>query len=403
MPLRRPDFGLLWSGLTISLIGDGIFFIALPLQVFAITDDAASLTVVLFSWTLPSVLLLVWGGLLSDRFERRTMLGVGNAMQGVAIAGIGALALSDSITLLNLSALAALYGAGEAIFGPAFGAIVPDLVPRDQLVQANSLDNLSRPFALRVVGPALGGVIIANLGLGRAFMVDALTFVVAGVAFAMIKPRGTARAEQGLTREEVSAGFRFVRSEIWLWAGLMSSALGLLAFYGPWQALVPYVITHGLGGDEGDLAMVLAVGGIGAVLASALIGQRSLPRRYLTTLYLCLSLGTLLLAGFGVAGQMWQAIVSAFVMLALFTTGVIIWNTTLHRLVPREILGRVSSVDWMVSTSLIPISLLLTAPVASAVGPRATLIGAGIVGSLGVGVFLLFPKVRAPELEDAAP
>lgn len=401
MPLRRPDFGLLWSGLTISLIGDGIFFVALPLQVFAITDDAAALSVVLISWTLPSVLLLVWGGLLSDRFERRTMLGVGNAMQGLAIAGVGVLALTDSITLISLAALVALYGAGEAIFGPAFGAIVPDLVSRDQLVEANSLDNFSRPFALRVAGPALGGVIIANFGLGRAFLVDATTFLVAGIAFAMIKPRGAARAEQGLVREEVTAGFRFVRSQPWLWGGLLSSAIGLLAFYGPWQALVPYVITHNLGGDEGALAAVLAVGGIGAVLASILIGQRSLPRRYLTTLYVSLSLGTLMLAGFGVAGRIWQAIAASFVMGALFTTGIIVWNTTMHRLVPREILGRVSSVDWMVSTSLIPVSLLLTAPVASIAGPRTTLIGAGTLGALGVGAFLLVPKVRSPEREDA--
>jgi predicted MFS family arabinose efflux permease len=399
-PLRRPDFGLLWTGLTISLVGDGIFFVALPLQVFAFTDDPAALTLILLSWTLPSVLLLVWGGVLSDRFERRTMLGVGNAMQGLAIGAIGVLSLIDAITLWNLAAMAALYGAGEAIFGPAFGSIVPDLVPKDQLVEANSLDNFSRPFALRVAGPAMGGLIIANYGLGRAFIVDALTFLLAGIAFAMIRARRGRRAEQGLVREEIAAGFRFVRSEAWLWGGLLSSAIGLLVFYGPWQALVPYVITHDLGGDEAALATVLASSGAGAVLASLVIGQRSLPRRYLTLLYTSLALGTLMLAGFGVADRLWHAVVAAFVMAALFTAAIIVWNTTMHQLVPREILGRVSSVDWMVSTSLIPLSLLLTAPVASAVGARSTLIGAGLLGALGVAAFLVIPRVRAPELEE---
>jgi predicted MFS family arabinose efflux permease len=398
-PLRRPDFGLLWSGLTISLIGDGIFFVALPLQVFAITDDPAALTLVLASWTLPSVLLIVWGGWLSDRFERRTMLGVGNALQGLAIAGIGLLALGDSMSLWSIAWLAALYGAGEAIFGPAFGSIVPDLVPQDQLVEANSLDNFSRPFALRVAGPALGGIIVANFGLARAFLVDAATFLIAGIAFAMIRARRGRRVEQGLARAELVAGFRFVRTKAWLWGGLLSSAIGLLAFYGPWQALVPYVITHGLGGDEGALATVLAVGGIGALLASVLIGQLSLPRRYLTALYVSLSGGTLMLVGFGVADRLWQAVAASFVMGGLFTTGIIIWNTTMHRLVPSDILGRVSGVDWMVSTSLIPVSLLLTAPISRIVGPRATLVGAGLIGAVGIASFLLAPEVRAPEGE----
>jgi MFS family permease len=400
-PLRRPDFGLLWTGLTISLIGDGIFFVALPLQVFAITDNPATLTLVLLSWTLPSVLLLVWGGVLSDRFERRTMLGVGNAMQGLAIGAIGILSLTGDIALWNLATMAALYGAGEAIFGPAFGSIVPDLVPKDQLVEANALDNFSRPFALRVLGPALGGIIIANYGLGRAFVVDALTFMVAGVAFAMIRARRGRRSDPGLVREEIAAGFRFVRSEAWLWGGLLSSAIGLLVFYGPWQALVPYVITHNLGGDERALATVLAFSGLGAVVASVLIGQRSLPRRYLTLLYVSLSIGTLMLAGFGIADRLWHAVVAAFLMSGLFTAAIIVWNTTMHKLVPREILGRVSSVDWMVSTSLIPISLLLTAPLASAVGARTTLVAAGILGALGVGAFLFVPNVRAPEMMTA--
>jgi hypothetical protein len=136
-------------------------------------------------------------------------------------------------------------------------------------------------------------------------------------------------------------------------------------------------------------------------VASVLIGQRSLPRRYLTLLYVSLSIGTLMLAGFGIADRLWHAVVAAFLMSGLFTAAIIVWNTTMHKLVPREILGRVSSVDWMVSTSLIPISLLLTAPLASAVGARTTLVAAGILGALGVGAFLFVPNVRAPEMMTA--
>jgi MFS family permease len=401
-PLRIRDFALLWSGMTVSLLGDGIFFIALPLQVLAMRNDAATLTFVLTAYTLPLVAFLIIGGVLSDRFQRRTMLLVATILQGLAVGGLGLLAVTNSLTLSSVYILVVIYGAGEAMFGPAFASIVPDIVPRDQLVEANSLDNFSRPFAMRIVGPALGGILIALFGLGGAFLADALSFALAGLAFTFLRTRREINAQkvEGLIWDDVKEGFRFVRAHTWLWGTLLATGVGLLVFFGPWQALVPIVVVNKLNGSEGQLAAIFSVGGIGALGASVVIGQRNLPRKYLTAMFLSFAGGSFMLIGFGVASEIWHAIVASFLMQALLTTGVIIWGTTMHRLVPGDILGRVSSLDWLVSTGLIPVSLLLAAPLARLIGPDTTLVAAGLFGAVIVLSFMFIPGVLAPEADD---
>jgi MFS family permease len=400
-PLGITDFALLWSGLTISLLGDGMFFVALPLQVFALRDTETAYTVALVAWTLPLVAFLPLSGIWSDRFERRRMMLIANGIQGLAIALLGILSVAGALELWHVYALAVAYGCGEALFGPAFNSIVPDIVPQDMLVEANSLDNFSRPFALRVAGPALGGLAVALAGTGGAFLLDAATFGIAGIAFALIRTRKkTQSAETGFAWQELKDGLRFVRSHKWLLLGLISAALGLLLFYGPWQALVPYRVTHGLGGDERDIAAMLAIGGVGAIIASLAIGQRDLPRRFMTAMYVSLGIGTLMLVGYGLATNTWQIFVASFIMHALLGVAIIIWNTTLHKHVPGSILGRVSSLDWFVSTSLIPVSLMIAGPLSLVIGPAKVLVGAGAIGCIALLLFTFIPGALDPEKED---
>src|ERR687886_1778643 len=171
-PLAIRDFALLWSGMTISLLGDGVFFVALAWQTYSLSNRPAAMSLVGVALVLPQVLLLLVGGVLSDRFERRRMMMLSDALRGLAVAAMGVLALAGALELWHLVALAIAYGAGDALFAPAFGAIVPEIVPPEQLVQANSLDQFVRP-AVRLVGPALGGALVAAVGAGSAFVFDA--------------------------------------------------------------------------------------------------------------------------------------------------------------------------------------------------------------------------------------
>jgi DHA3 family tetracycline resistance protein-like MFS transporter len=114
-------------------------------------------------------------------------------------------------------------------------------------------------------------------------------------------------------------------------------------------------------------------------------------------MYAAWSIGVALLAGYGLMTSLWQAFLIGFVTAALFQVGQIIWVTMLQTLVPRELLGRVSSLDWLMSTGLVPVSFALTGPVAAVLGPGPTMIVAGLVGSFFMGILLFVPGVRDPE------
>ena len=187
-PFAIRDFRLLWTGMTVSLLGDGIFIVAMAWQVYELSNSPSALALVGLAWTAPMVVFLLLGGVIADRFDRRRVMILSDAIRAVAVGAMGVLAVTGSLELWHLYALAALYGAGDALFPPAFGATIPDLVPQHLLVQANSVDGLVRPFAMQLVGPALGGVLVDAVGVGTVFLLDAGTFVVSMTMLALMRP-----------------------------------------------------------------------------------------------------------------------------------------------------------------------------------------------------------------------
>lgn len=397
-PLAIRDFALLWTGMTISLFGDGIFFVAIAWQVYELSNAPTALSVVGIAWTLPMVAFLLVGGVVSDRFDRRRVMIVSDVFRFLAVGAIGLLSISGELSLAILLGLVAVYGAADALFPPAFGAIVPDIVPQHLLLEANSIDMFVRTLMSRMAGPAVGGLAIGWFSTGGAFLLDAGTFLASAVCFALISARPAAAREEGSTAfREIAEGFRFVRSHVWLWGTLVAAAVSLLAFYGPWEVLVPYIVKNLLEGSAGDLGIVYASGGLGAILAALVMAQRSLPRRHMTFMYVMWTLAAGAEAIYGFASELWHAMVAAFIAGSLSTGGMIVWMTLVQQRVPRRLLGRVTSLDWFVSIGLIPVSYALTGPISEAVGVRETMIGAGIAGALITAAFLFLPGMRETE------
>ena len=281
---------------------------------------------------------------------------------------------------------------------------MPELVPGEQLLQANALDQVVRPFAFRLIGPAVGGVIVGVAGAGLAFALDATSFLVSGAALLAMRHRGATRGGGrglGQVMAELREGLAFTRSQTWLWATLASAALTLLCFWGPMEVLLPYLVKNELGGGASAYGLVVAGGGLGAMVASALLGQRGLPRRLVLAMYLLWAVGSGLMALIAPASASWQAALVYFVMSGCLASGLIIWVTLLQRHVPAELLGRVTSLDWFVSVSLVPLSFLLVGPISNAIGAEQTLMAGGIVAFVTTLGFLAVPGVR--EVERRAP
>jgi MFS family permease len=396
--LRIRDFALLWAGMSVSLIGDGVYFVALAWQVYDLSGSPTALSIVGVAWSFPLALFVLLGGVVTDRVERRRVMIAADLLRAFAVAVIGILSVTGALELWHLVVLAAVFGTGEAFFGPAFSSIVPQIVPRELLLQANALDQFVRPLGFMLLGPALGGLIVATLGPGEAFLLDAATFVISALALALLHPRPLApREDPSSLLRDLREGFTFVRTRAWLWATLVAAAIFLLAYWGPIDVLVPYRVRNELGGGADDYGLILAFGGLGSITAAALVGRRGLPGREITFAYFAWAFGSLALVGLGLGTAVWQLMGFMFVEGALFTAGIVVWGTLMQTHVPNALLGRVSSLDWFVSTSLVPISFALTGPVSGLLGVQTTLVLAGVVACSVTLVFLSVPGVRDPE------
>ncbi|MGE5691777.1 MAG: MFS transporter [Pseudomonadota bacterium] len=403
-PLRNRDFRLLWTGMTVSLLGDGIFLIAMAWQAYELWNAPAALSILGIGMTIPTIGFLLPAGVLSDRLDRRSLVLCSDLGRAVVIGALAALALTGALTFWQLVVLVALYGVGAAFFTPAFEALVPDIVPPSELAAANALDQFVRPITLRLAGPALGGVLVAAVGTGAAFALDAATFLVSAAAVFLMRPPAHVRSEHiDSSLDAVKEGLRFVRSRTWLWGTLGSAAVAYLAFMGPAEVLLPYVVKNELGGSARDLGLVFAAGGVGAVGAALFMGQRGHPRRDVTVMYATWTLATVAVAGYGLATASWQLMVACLLFNALETAGTIVWATIKQRHVPASLLGRVSSLDWLISIGLLPLSFALTAPAAAVFGVRATLVGAAVIGGVFTLGALFLPGMRDIEGDAADP
>jgi MFS family permease len=396
-PLRSRDFRLLWAGMTASLVGDGIFLVAIAWTAYSLWNTPVALSIVGIAMTVPTIACLLLGGVISDRFDRRWVLLCSDLGRGLVVGLLALLATTHALDFTMLTVIVAAYGVGAAFFTPAFESMVPTIVAPEDLAQANALDQFVRPIALRLIGPALGGWLIAAVGVGPAFAIDAASFVVSAFTVLGLRRVAVTTPAPASAVAALSDGWRFVRSNVWLWGTLLSAAIAYLAFLGPTETLVPYMVKNVLHGSPSDLGLVFAAGGIGAVGAAFVVGQRGQPRRDITWMYLCWTIATLAVVGYGLASTVPQLMLACLLFNALEAAGTIMWSTIKQRHTPSNLLGRISSLDWLISISLLPLSFAITGPVADVVGVRATLVGAGLIGAAATFGALFIPGMRDVE------
>jgi DHA3 family tetracycline resistance protein-like MFS transporter len=196
---------------------------------------------------------------------------------------------------------------------------------------------------------------------------------------------------------ELRAGFAFVRGQTWIWGTLVVATVWVLAIVGPFEVLVPYVVKNDLHAGAREFGAVFAAGGIGAIVAALGMGRFGLPRRNVTFMLGGWGLGCAVVVGIALATASWQAALAMAASEAMFTVGEIIWITLLQALVPGELLGRVRSIDWLLSVGLLPVGYAVVGPIADAVGARRTLAAAGVISTVLVVATLLLPGMREPE------
>jgi MFS family permease len=400
-PLRERDFALLWTGMTVSLMGDGIYTVAVAWQVYELSNKPSALALVGLSWTAGLVLFILMAGVLSDRLDRRRVMIGADLLRAAVQLGIGVLALSGSLEIWMLVVLVLLHGIGEAFFAPAFSALVPDILTPTLIPQASAIEQIVRQAARNFAGPAIGGVMVALVGPGTSFIIDAATFVFSAGCILAIRARPVAIRERaaGLV-SELREGMAYVRTQTWLWGTLVAASLAILFFMGPIQVLVPYIVKNRLHAGSGSYGTILALEGAGAIVMSLWVGARGLPRRQVSWMMIMWSIGVLPFLGFALGQAVWVLALCAAVWGATLAFGMIVWTTRMATRVPERLRGRVNSVDWFVSIGLAPASFALTGPVSSLIGVRDTLLIAAIVPAVSTFALLFVTGMRAEETRE---
>jgi MFS family permease len=407
-PFRHAAYRRLAVALTLSTFASGVWTVALVWEVIRIDGGPAQLSVVSTSGAVGVLLPALLGGVVADRIPQKLILLAVAAVELTGMALVSALSITDHTALWHLGAVGFVAGVGFAFYYPAYSAWLPALVPESDLLAVNGFEGMVRPTVGQAIGPAVAGVVVGAVSPGAALAVAATSSLLGLVALTTVPLTPVRREFDDAARHPVVSaladmreGFGYMVRTPWLLATLLFASLMLLVMMGPLEVLIPFLIKDRLGGGPGDHAWVLAAFGIGGAVGSMAMASRRMPRRYLTWMNLLWGVGCLPFLVIGFAGAVWQIVVSAFVLGAMFSAPMVIWGTLLQRRVPPHMLGRVASLDFFVSVSLMPVSMALAGPVSEAIGLRATFAVAGLAPS--VFAVLAVVLARLPEDELAHP
>ena len=397
-PLRHRAYRLVWLGRATSSIGDRLVFIAFVFAILHVGGGATDLGLILGGGTVVHVVLILAGGVWADRLPRQLVMLTADGVRAVLETVLAVLLITGHATLWQLAAGYFVHSAAESFFGPASDGLVPQLVPKDEVQQANALLEVTGN-APAIFGPALSGVLIAAFGTGWVFAVDAVTFGVSTLCLALVRlPPREPREREPFFRE-LTTGWRAVRERDWYWQNLITHALYNFAF--PFfRVLGPIVALSHLHGAR-SWGFISGASGLGYVLGSALV-LRWKPRRPLVVANLGLVLGAVPLFLLAIPTGTWPiaaALLGSSFGLALLNT---LWWSVVQARIPEDVLSRVSSWDWLISLVISPAGVVLAGPIAAAFGIRAALVAAGLMIAIFSSLACLLPSVRRIEREPAA-
>ena len=395
--LKVRDFGLLWAGQSVSALGDGIFTIALALAALQVDHQPIGIAYVFAARAVPAVCFAILGGVVVDRVPRRLAMLTSDSVRGLAVGIVAVLIASGDLRLWQLIVMSAIFGSADAFFGPASMAILPELLSDELLVQGNALSSMSNQLAQGLIGPAFGGAIVGLIGTAWAFGVDALSFVVSAASLLAMRIRTGHGAPGGSAWTQAKEGIRFVRQRRWLAASLFGAALANFFGVAPLGVLLPLLVRNVLHGSAFELGLVLAAGGAAGVVASLVVARMGSPRRRVTVMWTSYAAGGLWIMLMAFATHVWIVGVLSALEVGLILYGDVLWVAMMQELVPREVLGRVSSLVYLFAFSLGPLGILAGGVAATAIGIREALFVSGAVSGLICVVVVFVPGVRDPE------
>jgi MFS family permease len=373
-PLRQRSFGWYFASRFVNTLGTMMASIALAFAVLDITGSASALGQVLAAHTVPMIVLLLWGGVISDRLPRTLVLQVSNVASALTQGAIAFLVITGTAELWMLIALSAVHGAVSAISFPAMASMVPQLVPRSQLQPANALLSLTRN-GLTVLGPTIGALLVVTVGSGWALAIDAATWLVSALLLLPVRLPPRERKQSTSTVAELREGWEFFWSTTWLWAVVIGFGALNMIHNGALFTLGPVVGQETIGRQ--GWGYVLSAEALG-LLAMAVVLLRVPLRRPLFWGMLAIALAGLPMVVLGADPTLVALVASAFVAgagIEVFSMG---WNLAMQENIEDDMLSRAYSYDALGSFIAMPVGQLAWGPLGVAFGNSRVLVVSGI-------------------------
>lgn len=397
-PLRERNFRLYFSSRVVNLLGSLMAPVALAFAVLEISDSPTALGVVLAAHSIPMVVFLLAGGVLADRFGRTLVIQSSNVLAGLTQLAIAFLVISGTAEIWHLVVLTAVNGVAAAAALPALASVLPQLVPRAQLQQANVLVSMARS-GLSVVGPTVSSLIVVGVGPGWALAVDGLAYLGAAALLAPIRLPRPVRAVGGSAIRDLREGWGYFRSTTWLWVVVLAFSVICAVHQGGFFTLGPVLAKDTAIGERG-WGLILSAEALGLLVTGFVLLRVRLERPLFWGM-----LGTVLyaapLVALGLTDSLLLVVLAAFVAGAGIEVFGLGWQLAMQENVPDDMLSRAFSFDALGSFAAIPLGQLLAGPLALAFGLQPVMLVAGLALAGVALLTLLSPSVR--DLQRAEP
>ena len=395
-PLRDRRFRLLFTGRATSMLGSAMAPIALAFAVLEISDSAAVLGIVLASRSIPMAAFMLLGGVVADRFSRSLVLQVSHLLSALSQGTVAFLLITGTAEIWSLVLLEAINGTVTAFTFPAQNSVVPAVVDRRLLQQANALLAFARN-GLYIIGPTVATVLVVTVGAGWALAADALTWLVAGWCMGRLRLPALERAASTSVLHDLRVGWGEFRGRTWVWVVVAAFGVMNVIYVGVWHTLGPVIAKESFG--IGPWGWVLSAQALG-LLAMTLVLTRVPLRHPLRAGMVGMLVLTAPMLMLGLDPQVLPMVALSFASGAGMEVFGIGWSTALQEHVPEEVLSRVFSYDALGSFLAIPVGQLLAGPLAAWLGTREVVLGGAVLYALVTAAALLSRSVR--DLESLA-
>ncbi|MCP9270785.1 tetracycline efflux MFS transporter Tet(V) [Mycolicibacterium arenosum] len=404
-PFGIREYRLLIAAVSLSIFAEGMWAVVMALQVIELDNDPTSLSLVATCLGAGLVGFVLVGGIAADRLNQRSIIIAVETVNVIAVTSVAVLSSLGALRIWHMAVAAGTLGIAAAFFFPAYSAILPRILPPEQLLAANGVEGVVRPVFQRAVGPAVAGVLVGATMPSIGAVVVAVLFAVGLVLLVATRP---ARVETVVADvparphvlRDLRDGCSFVVRTPWLLATLLFASMFVLVVIGPIEVLLPFIAQDRFHDGARSYGFILAFFGVGSALGALAVSSTRMPRRYLTVMMIMWGLGSLPLIVVGTTSSFGWMAVATFVVGVTDGAGMVIWGTLLQRRVPTAMLGRVSSLDFFVSLAFMPVSFAIVGPLSKVVSMEVIFMTAGIVPVVIGLVAYLVARMPRDEIEN---